>query len=159
MYLKGLVDEDFVNYKKTSLFLIFPYCSFKCDKEAKTTCCQNSSLASAPIIAIEEKNIIDRYVTNPITNAIVCGGLEPFDSFEELFNLIKSFRLTTNDDIVIYTGYKKEECEQNGWIKRLSEFKNIIIKFGRFIPNSDSHYDEILGVKLNSKNQYAEKIS
>ena len=35
----------------------------------------------------------------------------------------------------------------------------IIIKYGRFIPNQQKHYDEILGVYLASDNQYAEKIS
>ena len=33
MKLKGLIDEDFVNYKDPSLFLIFPFCTFKCEKE------------------------------------------------------------------------------------------------------------------------------
>ena len=38
-------------------------------------------------------------------------------------------------------------------------FNNIIVKFGRFIPNQESHYDEILEVNLASPNQYARKIS
>ena len=38
-------------------------------------------------------------------------------------------------------------------------FKNIIIKFGRYIPNQQAHYDDILGVNLASNNQYAIKIS
>ena len=38
-------------------------------------------------------------------------------------------------------------------------FKNIIIKFGRYIPNRNNKYDEILGVTLASDNQFAEKIS
>ena len=41
----------------------------------------------------------------------------------------------------------------------LSYFDNIIIKFGRYIPNKQSHYDNILGVNLASDNQYAVKIS
>jgi len=32
---------------------------------------------------------------------------------------------------------------------------NIIIKFGRFIPDQKSHMDETLGVELASPNQYA----
>ena len=41
----------------------------------------------------------------------------------------------------------------------LSRFDNIIIKFGRFVPNQTPHCDEVLGVKLVSNNQYAVKIS
>ena len=37
-------------------------------------------------------------------------------------------------------------------------FTNIIIKFGRYIPNQKPHYDEVLGVNLASDNQYAERI-
>lgn len=39
------------------------------------------------------------------------------------------------------------------------KWKNIIVKFGRFIPNQHPHYDEVLGINLASDNQYAEKIS
>ena len=41
----------------------------------------------------------------------------------------------------------------------LKSYKNIIIKFGRFIPNDKPHRDTILGVNLASSNQYAKKIS
>ena len=92
MKLKGLVDEDFVQYKKPSMFIIAPYCSFKCDKEAGCEVCQNSDLATASIIEIDYDEIIDRYLNNPITEAVVCGGLESFDSFNELFNLIYALR-------------------------------------------------------------------
>jgi len=33
MIIKGLIDEDFVNYKKPSMTIMMPYCTFKCDKE------------------------------------------------------------------------------------------------------------------------------
>ena len=62
-----------------------------------------------------------------------------------------------DDDIVIYTGYNKEEIVDK--ITQLADFKNIIIKFGRYVPNRPSRYDEILGITLVSDNQYAEKIS
>ena len=32
MIIKGLIDEDFINYKKPSMVIEFPYCNFKCDK-------------------------------------------------------------------------------------------------------------------------------
>jgi hypothetical protein len=38
-------------------------------------------------------------------------------------------------------------------------FDNIIVKFGRFIPDDEKRFDEVLGVELASHNQYAEVIS
>lgn len=158
MIIKGITDEDFVNYKKPSMLIAFPSCSFKCDKECGEQVCQNGTLATAPIIDIACKDIVERYISNPITNAVVMQGLEPLDSQNELLQLIREFREKTSDDIVIYTGYKKEECIS--FVNYTSQnFNNIIIKFGRYIPNQHSHYDETLGVKLASDNQYAERIS
>ena len=63
-----------------------------------------------------------------------------------------------DDDFVIYTGYTEEELnnkdnnEINFLYENLKNYKNIIIKFGRFIPNQDSHYDEVLGIELASNN-------
>lgn len=164
MLIKGLVDEDFIQYKKPSMFIIFPFCNFKCDREAGCSICQNSQLAHEPDIDISIIEIVSRYVKNPITKAIVMGGLEPFDS-RLLINLIKEFRKYTNDDIVIYTGYTEEEIKNSSWTlfpseyEQLQQYKNIIIKFGRFIPNQEKHYDEVLGVELASPNQYARRIS
>lgn len=159
MLIKGLVDEDFVNYKKPSMFIIFPRCTFKCEKEAKVHCCQNSDLARSPDIELIIDEICKRYFNNSITSAIVCGGLEPLDSFDDLLHLLCKIRDKSEDDFVIYTGYTRQECEQNGWIEKLSNFRNVIVKFGRYIPNSESHYDDVLGVTLNSAGQFAEKIS
>lgn len=157
MIIKGLTEEDFINYAKPSMFIIFPYCSWKCDKEAGCAICQNSALAHEPNIEISIEEIVKRYINNPISKAIVCGGLEPMDSLPELRALIAEFRKHTNDDIVIYTGYKEDEYSYQ-W-SCLEKFGNIIIKFGRFIPNQEKHYDEILGVELASPNQYARRIS
>ena len=102
-------------------------------------------------------------MNNPITKAIVCGGLEPFYSPAILYELVSAFRKVTNDDIVIYTGFK--ECEfkhllaYKKYLDAFQEFPNIIIKYGRFIPNQEKHYDEVLGVELASPNQYARRIS
>ena len=158
MKLKGIIEEDFVQYKKPSMFLIFPKCSFKCDKECGRPICQNGALANSEEIEIDIKqDIIWKYMDNPITEAIVCGGLEPFDSWEDLKCLIMNLRYYTPDDIVIYTGYKEEEIDQDK-IDWLNLYGNIIIKFGRFIPNQPLIYDEILGVTLASNNQYAKRL-
>ena len=87
------------------------------------------------------------------------SGLEPFDSIDELYSLCWELRQYTNDDIVIYTGYTEEEVRQMTNGRRFYNISNIIIKFGRFIPNQKKHYDEILGVELASPNQYARRIS
>jgi hypothetical protein len=158
MLIKGLIDEDFINYKKPSMFILFNYCSFKCDHEAGCAICQNSALAHEPDIDISFIEIASRYVKNPITKAVVFGGLEPFDSIW-LLRLIAEFRKYTDDEIVIYTGYTEEELEDDGILGGVREYKNIIVKFGRFIPNQEKHYDEILGVELASPNQYARRIS
>lgn len=157
MIIKQLLDEDFVNYKKPSMFIGFPSCSWKCDKECGTQVCQNSALATSPTKNIGFKTIVNRYINNPITSSVVCGGLEPFDTWDDLYGLIIYLRASTQDDIVIYTGYYKEEIEV--YIDELKVFPNIIIKFGRYIPDQEKHYDEVLGIYLASNNQYAERIS
>lgn len=156
MKVKGIVDEDFVNYKKPSMFIATSKCDFKCDKEAGCQVCQNSDLANSPTIEIDDDEIIQRYLNNPITEAIVFGGLEPFDDFNELYSFIMDFRDYSKDDIVIYTGYYPEEIPS--YLEKLSWFKNIIIKFGRFIPNQKSHYDTVLGIELASDNQEAIRL-
>ena len=157
MKVKGIVHEDFVNFKLPSMFIIFPHCSFKCEKESGVCCCQNSSLALEETKDVSFSYIADAYVSNPITMAVVFGGLEPFDSFNDMLLLVKCLRLKTNDPIVIYSGYTKDELKHK--IKSLFDFGNIIIKFGRYIPGHQPHLDPVLGVKLASDNQYAEKIS
>lgn len=153
MKIKNLIDEDFVNYKKPSMFIGTSKCNnFKCDKECGKLVCQNSELAKAPTIEIDDEKIIQRYLNNPITEAIVIGGLESFDTFDELFNLIYILRQKNNDDFVIYTGYYPEEIQNK--IEELFIFKNIIIKFGRFIPDKPHKFDEILGIELSSDNQF-----
>lgn len=156
MEIKNLIDEDFVNYKYPSMFIGMPTCSFKCDKECGQPVCQNSALAAAPSIEIDNKEIIERYISNPITEAIVFGGLEPFDDFNEIYTFITDFRQYRKDDIVIYTGYYPDEI--SSYLDRLSVFENIIIKFGRFIPNKLHRFDELLGVQLSSDNQWSEKL-
>ncbi len=158
MRVKGILDEDFVNYKLPSMFISTSTCSFKCDRESGESCCQNSSLAQAQAFDVEDDNIISRYLQNHITKAIVFGGLEPFDQFDELTHFVSVLRAAgCRDDVVIYTGYNKNEISQEIWV--LSAFPNVIVKFGRYIPNSKPRLDGVLGVMLASNNQYAEKIS
>lgn len=157
MHIKGIITEDFINYKKPSMVIEMPYCDFKCDLECGSFICQNSQLTSEPTIEIPDSIIVwEYYQNNPITEAIVFQGLEPFDSWDELKNFVQNFRIAWQDDIVIYTGYNKDEIEE--YLNFLKNYDNIIVKYGRFIPNFKKHYDEVLGVYLTSPNQYAEVL-
>lgn len=168
MEIKGIEAENFENYKVPALFVAFPHCSFKCDKEAGCAVCQNSALASSPSSDIPMQTIVDLYIDNPITKAIVFGGLEPFDSWEDLHGLISLLRYRTPDPIIIYTGYTEEEIDNmeymydgiyHSFLDILNVYENIIVKFGRFIPKQEKHYDKLLGVNLASPNQYAKVVS
>lgn len=156
MIIKGMVDEDFANYKKACLFICFPHCSFKCECESGVACCQNGNLARSPDIEVAPELIIQRYTSNPITSAIVIGGLEPFDDWDDLYELVKLLRSVTSDDIVIYTGYNESEIQDK--LEYLKQYTNIIVKFGRYIPDSKHRFDDVLGVELASENQYARRI-
>ena len=161
MRVLNIVDEDFVNYKKASMFIGTISCGGKCYIEAglPPTICQNDGWRSCAPIEIADSDLCQRYIDNPITNAIVFGGLEPMEQFDELLEFIRTLRNEFNciDDIVIYTGYNKNEIEWQ--VDKLKSFRNIVIKFGRYVPNEPSHFDEVLGIQLASSNQYAERIS
>ena len=157
--INGIIDEDFVNYRVPSMTIMFPYCNFKCNKDAGKIVCQNYLLKKDEIKEVSIDDLCKRYINNKITSAIVCQGLEPFDSFEELYRFIEKLRLIYKcyDVVVIYTGYYKNEIL---WmIEELKKFENIIVKFGRYIPDEKPHNDPVLSVKLSSSNQYAEVIS
>lgn len=158
--IKGLIEEDSVNYRKLSMFIAFPRCSFKCEHECGKPICQNSKLAKEAGKEFEIYSLIERYLDNPITSAIVFGGLEPLDSSKELYFFCIHFREHCDDDIVIYTGYKEDEQPVQDLLNVLKVYKvnNVYIKFGRFIPDCEPHYDEVLGVNLASPNQYGKKI-
>ena len=158
MIVKEIRDEDFINYKKASMFIGFPTCTWKCEKECGKEMCQNKVLATSKSINMTYGSIVNRYLENNITSAIVIGGLEPFDKWEDLCILIHTFRQQTQDDIVIYTGWYEAEISCRVEYLR-QNYDNIIIKFGRFIPNQKPHFDAVLGVNLASDNQYAERIS
>ena len=157
--LVNLIEEDFTNYKKPSLFLGFPKCSGKCNKLNGKIVCQNEALRNAEKVEVSAEEIVKRYTNNNITEALVCGGLEPFDSFDDLLELISTFRKVTNDDIVIYTGFTENEIKNSLWYPQLLQYPNIIIKYGRYLEGHRPHFDSTLEVYLASNNQYARPIS
>lgn len=160
MRLKGVVMEDFINYMKPSLFLITSICDWKCCYESNlpVTTCQNESIIRQETKDFSNESIYQAYINNDISKSICIGGLEPMLQFNELYDLIKYFRdQGCNDEFVIYTGYNENEIDDK--VNTLKQFNNIIIKFGRFKPNDESHYDEVLGIRLISSNQYGKRIS
>lgn len=150
--LIDIIDDDFVNYKKPSMYIAFPKCTFKCGADV----CQNYPQRNKPQVQMEDYEIVDRYMNNPFTNSIVISGLEPFDDPIDLTALVNAFRERTEDDIVIYTGYTEDEVKEHvEYLVKRCGIKNMIIKYGRYIPGNEPHYDEVLGVRLASPNQYA----
>ena len=146
------------------MFISTSKCSFKCDRECGKPVCQNSELAHLPTMHVSDDEICKRYINNDITEAIVIGGLEPFDTFDQLYWFIETARdkYGIKDEIIIYTGYT--EFELNDLLYKdnsfcIRKFDNIIIKFGRFVPDQQKHFDDVLGVYLASDNQYARFIS
>ena len=155
MVVKKIIDEDFTNYKKPSMFICSPRCTMKCGEAL----CQNSPWLKQPDIKINNRELVERYLNNNLTHATIFGGLDPADTFDDLWWYLSILRNTykCDDDVVIYTGYNKDEILDK--VEILKQFPNIIIKYGRYIPNQQPHYDEVLGVNLASDNQYAERIS
>lgn len=157
MRISNLKDEDFVNYKKPSLFIGTCFCDWKCCDEGgfDREICQNHSLYNSKQHNLSPEQLYNRYINNPITSAIVIGGLEPILQIEEVLEVIEFFRNNNcNDEFVIYTGYYENEID----LDKFKKYGNIIFKFGRFKPNQEKHFDEVLGVYLISDNQYGKRI-
>lgn len=160
MKVRDILAEDFVNYKTPSMFIITTTCDWKCciDAGRDISMCQNSTILSTPIKGVPDTLIYDMFINNPISKSIVIGGLEPFLQFDEIVHLIDTFRRADcNCDFVIYTGYNRDEISKE--ISILKEFSNIVVKYGRYIPDSVPRFDDILKITLASENQYAERIS
>ena len=158
MKILNIKPEDFTNYKKPAMFIGMGTCTFKCCNEAGISpeICQNYYLKD-DYIELDPKTIVGNYMSNNISEAIVIGGLEPFDDAINLIDLIDEFRKNTDDDIVIYTGYYPGEITK--YLFYLTEYENIIIKFGRYIPDYKPKKDKVLGVELASSNQYAVRLN
>jgi len=159
MLITNIIDEDTTNYKKLAMFVGLPYCDGKCWRELgfPSSICINDDLRNAEKINMSVEELIERYNNNPLTESVVFGGMEPFDSWNDLYEFVVKFRANCKDDIVIYTGYKEDEIADK--VAALSKFPRMIVKFGRFNPNGKSRYDDVLGLTLVSDNQYAKVIS
>lgn len=160
MKLKLIQDENFGDYGfAISMLIACEKCDYKCatDGGFNTAVCQNSHLAQMPTINLSNEEIFARYKFNPITSAIILAGMEPFLQFEEILDFIRFVRLQScSDTCIIYTGYREDEVAEQ--IDKLKPLGNIIVKFGRYVPNGEPHFDEVLGVVLANQEQYAKRI-
>lgn len=159
MRVKGVTVEDFSNYKLPALFIATAFCDWKCCREngLEEGTCQNRSLASARTLDISAETVYELFAGNDITEAVVIGGLEPMLQIREITDLIRYFRGHGElCQFVIYTGYDRDEVA--GYLHDLKSLGNIIIKFGRYLPDRPERYDDVLGVTLSSDNQYAVEL-
>lgn len=148
-------DADFVNYKEPTFNILSGIsCTFKCGKQL----CQNSKLISCPTIRCNIDDLIRRYLSQNLSHTITFQGLEVLDNIKQLLWFIYYFRQKCNDTIIIWTGYTEEECSDFVYLIKKMKFENVIIKFGRYIPNQQPHYDEVLGINLASDNQKGVRI-
>ena len=139
MRLRAIETERFQDYILPSFFIASCFCDYKCCKEqgVGVEVCQNAPLSQIPIQDVPDEDIFAN---------------------DEIQNLIQVFRSNGCDDtFVIYTGYYEPEIPRQ--IEELKKFRNIVIKFGRYIDKGQPVYDKVLGVTLASNNQHAEKIS
>lgn len=162
MRVKTIIDEDFVNYRKPAMFIGCISCGGKCAQEGNfpLSVCQNDQWRNAPVIEVHDDDLILRYLLNDITSAIVFGLLEPLEQQDELYEFVRKLRkdFKCGDDVVIYTGYDADEVAE--YVNKLAnDFGNIVVKYGRFKLGDAPHYDDVLGVKLASDNQYAARYS
>lgn len=160
MIVKFINLDDYVQYKKSSMVVGCYKCDFKCCKDSgmPISVCQNQQIYNQKNIDVSEKELFEIYNENTLVKSVVFSGFEPMLQFEDVISVLKYFRENgCEDDFVIYTGYYPKEISTQ--LDEFKKYKNVYFKFGRYIPNNEKHFDNVLGVYLASDNQYGEKIS
>lgn len=164
-----LIETDVVNFWRTSMCIGMPYCDGKCWKDLNArggnydwSLCHNGGLLKERKIEIPVNELAKKYVNNPLSHAVVFAGMEPLISMNEVVAFIAYLRgaCRCDDPVIIYTGYNEDE---EPYIKfhnllETAEVNNVIVKFGRYVPDQKSHLDPVLKVMLASDNQYAKQI-
>ena len=155
------VEDNYQDYDKPSIKIMTSICDFKCCKEQglDVSVCANHKYSSELPKKVPNESILGLFKRNrTICSSIVFGGLEPLKQMSELYYLCRYLRDNgVDEDIVIYTGYYPEELNPHDMLLIIS-LGSIIIKFGRYIPNSKPVFDKVLGVELISDNQFAVKF-
>jgi len=152
MRLKQIIDESFGDFKQCSMLLVADKCTFKCEG------CQNKHLMLLETQEFPDEEILERFLNNPISEAIVIGGLEPFEQLSEVVHFIsKATEMKLSVPIVVYTGFDMEDYDLywSGFEPAAKSYDGpVIVKFGRYIQGSKPYFNKDLGVTLISDNQY-----
>jgi len=163
MHLKQIIDESFGDFMECAMLLVTPYCNFKCVD------CQNKHLLQLETKNFPDEEILERFFKNPLTSAIIFGGLEPLDSILEVRKFIHLLGCKVYAEelekptVVIYTGYELREIDSDlywsGLGPEMHQYNKCILKYGRYAPEYDKDgkridiWNEDLGVFLASPNQ------
>ncbi len=157
VYVKG-IETTFTDYKECGLKIATPSCTFKCCREQGMSdfSCGNYALESSEPIPITITHLLGYFDTR-IHKCLIFGGLEPFDTYDDMYNIIDAFVEVYEDcPIIIYSGYMPNEVDyKTRNLKKSFPNTKFIVKYGRYIPNMMPKKDELLGVTLVSGNQFA----
>lgn len=117
MRVKGIVAEDFVNYKFPAMFINTSLCDFKCCREQHLDIgiCQNAPLAKAPTQDVPDTVLYEKFSANPITKAVVIGGMEPFLQIDEVESLLSLFREKGDTPLLSSTLAITQRKSPNTW--------------------------------------------
>lgn len=161
MLLLDVKTDDVTDYKETSIYIAFPYCTGKCGDE-----CQNRHLRGIyPSLNVTASDIYRLYSNLKTHKAVVMAGLEPLDSFNDVLDIVEEFFSRIKPvDIVIFTGYNYDEYKEQFEEKLIQivkgakrpEGKKLIVKIGRYdnVNYPGSWFCKTLGVNLATKNQF-----
>lgn len=134
------------------MLLVADKCTWKCEG------CQNKHLALLESQIFPDEEILKRFCNNPLTSAIVIGGLEPFEQLQELVIFIgEATKAGLDIPIIIYTGFEIDDFDLywSGFEPVAKSYLGpVIVKFGKYVAGSESYFNKDLGVTLISNNQY-----
>jgi len=152
MKLKQILHETYGDYKECSMLLIADNCINKCEG------CHNQHLLQLESKIFPDEEIIKRFVENPLSKAIIFGGLEPMDQAEEVEKFIfTAINMGIACPIIIYTSYNPLSYvfRCSNVMEAIKQYLGkVIIKHGPYKKDLKPVFNEDLGVTLASSNQY-----
>lgn len=88
-----------------------------------------------PDIHTDSTIVAQRCIDMAKSNIVGIGGLEPFDTAKQTWQLCRDLRKVTEKPIHIFTHYSKDECIELHnravyWRPITTKYKNIIITYG-----------------------------